>query len=386
VSDQRPTEAIDWRRVRRFSRFSLVLMAATITLAVFYQAVLMPLLVSAFLTYLLLPLVEALERRKLPRLVTTMLILSAFVATMTLLTVLLAPVLYRQATTLIQQIPEAVNTVLDIWLPSAERFVTDLGVAKAEDVHRWFEVGNLFERIQGQLQAGIVGLWRTGQSVIGGVVYVVLVPFITFFLLLDYHQLRAGVRGLIPRDLLMPADAVTARVNGTLRSVLKGQVTVAAILAVLYVIGLRLTGIEAAITIGIIAGICRLIPYFDVVVGGVLSAIVILSNFTGFGQVMGVAFVFLAVQTIDGAVITPRVIGERVGLHPLVVVVSVLAFADWMGFWGVLLAIPIVAIFKALISMATPYYFASRAYQPLTPTSKDREPTDDHSSQRLTSL
>jgi len=385
VSNLRSLSAIDWQRARRFSRFALITFVGSVALAVFYQTVLLPLLVSAFLTYLLLPLVEALESRGLPRLVTVTLILGLFVAGVAVLTIVLAPLIYRQAMMLIQQIPEALNTVLDIWLPSAERFVTDLGIAKAEDVHRWFDGGSLFERIQGQLQAGLVGLWRTGRSVLEGAVYAVLVPFITFFMLLDHHDIRAGIRGLIPRDLLVPVDAVTEKVNSTLKSVLKGQVTVAAILAVLYVIGLRLTGIEAAITIGIIAGVCRLIPYFDVIVGGVLSAIVILSNFAGFGQVLGVVLVFLVVQTIDGAIITPRVIGERVGLHPLVVVVSVLAFADWMGFWGVLLAIPIVAILKALLSMATPYYIASRAYQPQLPA-KAGDNDYDHSSPRPTPL
>jgi predicted PurR-regulated permease PerM len=217
-------------------------------------------------------------------------------------------------------------------------------------------------RLSAQLQAGLTGLWHTGTSLVGGVANLVMIPVFTFFMMLDFPRFRGTLSRLTPADLRAPARAVLARVDQTLRSVLQGQITVAAILAVLYVVGFSLIGLQSAIAIGVVAGICRVIPYLDVLVGGSLSLIVILSQFEGFSQVLLVVLVIGVVQGIDGALITPRVIGNRVGLHPLVVIASVLAFGDWFGFWGVLLAIPIVATFNALLAAALPYYLASRAY------------------------
>ena len=121
-------------------------------------------------------------------------------------------------------------------------------------------------------------------------------------------------------------------------------------------------GFPFAISIAIVAGICRVVPYLDVVVGGLLSLIVILSNFENYGQVIGIVAVFGVVQAADGMFITPRIIGERVGIHPIVVILSVLALGDWFGFWGVLLAIPAVAVGKILAGALLPYYKRSHVY------------------------
>ena len=155
---------------------------------------------------------------------------------------------------------------------------------------------------------------------------------------------------------------------------------VAAILAVLYVVGLSFIGLPQAVAIGVVAGICRMIPYLDVVVGGGLSLIVLLADFQGATQLLSVAIVFLVVQAIDGLLITPRVVGERVGLHPMVVITSVLAFANWFGFWGVLVALPVVAIVKALLVTARPFYLASQLYDPALEVSSKPLTDKDNSS------
>ena len=137
---------------------------------------------------------------------------------------------------------------------------------------------------------------------------------------------------------------------------------VAGILAVLYILGFSIIGLQGAFAIGLIAGACRIINYLDVIVGGTLSLMVILSDFQGIGQLLAVAGVFLVVQSVDGMFITPRVIGDRVGLHPVLVIVSILSFGDLFGFWGVLLAIPVLAVAKVLWFSTKPFYLASRPY------------------------
>jgi predicted PurR-regulated permease PerM len=353
---------VDWRRARRFLIFCAAVGALTILVATLYASLCVPLGVSAFLTYLLLPFVGRLERRGVPRSLAALAIIALSLAILSLAVSHIVPLVYKQGLILARLLPSAVSTVADKWVPELERSVADLGFFSADDVHGLFAGAAIMSRISAQLQATLTGLWHTGTSLVGGVVKVVMIPVFSLFLMIDYPRFKQGFLSLLPLDLVLPARLVKRKIDVTLRSVIKGQATVACILAGLYVVGLSVVGLQSAIAIGVIAGVCRVIPYFDVVVGGTLSLIVLLSDFRGWGQALSVVLVFVIVQATDGAFVTPRVLGERVGLHPLVVIASVLAFGDWLGFWGVLLAIPIVAIIKALLEAAKPYYLASRAY------------------------
>ena len=355
---------VDWNRVVRLLMFFGVAGLIVVLLALVYESLMVPVSVSAFLTYLLLPLVELLERRGVRRIYAVSGLLIASLALIAIGVIRLAPELYMQAMSLIQLVPVAVNHVLAKWLPMAEQFVVNLGIMQPTDVHMWFSASSLLGRLNSQLESGVRGLWSTGATLVEGILNLVLIPVMTFFMLNDYDDFERRLQGLIPRDLIPAVGVIMHKVHLTLRSVLKGQVIVAGILAVLYVIGLSAVGLQQAVAIGVVAGICRIIPYLDIVVGSVLSVIVFLSDFPGWGQVVSVALVFLVVQAIDGLFITPRVVGERVGLHPLMVITSVLAFADWLGFWGILVALPVVAITKALLVTARPFYLASGLYDP----------------------
>lgn len=352
------------RRGRRLLWFSLGALVVGLLLGTIYLSLLLPILVSAFFAYLLLPLVDRLERRRIPRAVAIPMIVVGAMAVLTIFIVQFSPILYRQVLSLVSLIPTAFTTVMETWLPLAEKYVAGLGFVTAEQVHRYISGVSLMSRVEAHLQAGLVGLWATGSRLAGGILNMLLIPVLTFFFLKDYRRFAANVRKLIPRDLLGPARDLRRRMDVTLRTLIKGQVTVAGILAVMYVVGLSIVGLRSAIVIGLVAGICRVIPYMDVVVGAVLSTVVLLSDFHGWGQVLGVIVVFLVVQAIDGAFITPAVLGDRIGLHPMLVIASVIAFANWWGFWGVLLAVPIVAVLKVVVETATPYYYGSAAYDP----------------------
>jgi predicted PurR-regulated permease PerM len=350
------------RRLQRLIRFGVVAGALAVLAGVVYVSLLVPILISVFLSYLLLPPLQRLERWRVPRTPAIAAIVLGSVGVLVVAFVQLSPVLYRQLLILIQLLPTALNTVASTWLPAAERYLTEHGLAAPDEAHALLNVGNLTSRVASQLQGGLAGVWKTGSSVVGGILNIVLIPILTFFMLKDHERFSGVLRSLVPPDLLEPVQRLGHRIDLTLRSVLKGQAIVAAILTVLYVVGFTAVGLQSAIAIGVVAGICRIIPYFDVIVGGALSAIVLLSNFTGWGQALSVVLVFVVVQALDGAFITPSVIGERLGLHPVIVILSVLAFGNWLGFWGVLLAIPAAAIVKVLVGAALPYYRQSRAY------------------------
>lgn len=359
-----PSEKIfDWRRTRRFAKLCVVFLALIAFFGAVFFSLLVPIIVSMFLGYLFMPLVDRLESYKIPRYAAILLIMSAVVGFFTILSIKLAPMIYLQSVVLIKLIPKAFNTVMTTWIPIAENYVVELGVMNAGDADKFFEGSNLIGRLESQFEHGLGGIWRTGVSLAGGMLNIGLIPFFVFFILKDYRQITDGLWSLVPKDLIPPTRSTSRRISQTLKSVLKGQATVAGILMVLYVIGLSVVGIQSAIIIGLVAGICRIIPYLDVLVGAVLSTIVILSDFNGFGPVFGVIAVFLIVQALDGAVITPQIIGDRVGLHPVAIIISVIAFGNWLGFWGVLLSVPAVAVIKAIYVSVKPYYLASATFQ-----------------------
>ena len=358
------TPFIDRLRAGRLVKFALLALGIILFFAAAYYSILLAVLVSALITYLLGPLVDALEKRRVPRAVAVASIELLTLGGIAFAIMRLIPLVYEQSLALIQLVPKALEVILDSWVPMTERFVAGFGFLSAEEVHKYIQSISVLNRLESQLQAGISGLWRTGVSLAGGAINLVLIPVLTLFFLKDYQVLRTGLSRLVPPDLREPLHTVLHKVDQTLRTVLKGQVIVAMILGILYVIGLSLVGIPSAIAIGVVAGICRLIPYLDVIVGGTLSAIVLLSDFQGWTPVLMVVVVFVTVQGIDGAFITPAVLGDRIGLHPVVVVATVLAFADWFGFWGVIMAVPVAAVIKVLIAFGKPFYLSSRFYQP----------------------
>ncbi len=355
-------QVLDWTGLRRLLLFCLAVLGVFVVTATIYGALMLPILVSAFLTYLLLPLVDKLELKRVPRSVAALSLILGSTAVVIFGVFKLAPVLYQQMLLIAHLVPDATRVVQQHWLPFISHQLADLGVISPEDFADIVGASHLIGRLTQAVQANFAGIWKTGTSLAGGVIYIVLLPVVNFFMLKDYPAIAGAMGGLVPQDLKPHVRRLLAAINRTFRSVLKGQAIVAGILGVLYIIGFNIVGLQSAFLIGIVAGVCRIIPYLDVIVGGILTAIVLLSNFSGWGQVLGVVSVFVVVQAVDGALITPRVLGDRVGIHPLVLLLSVLAFADWFGFWGVLLAVPVSAMVKVLLVAMKPYYLRSRAY------------------------
>lgn len=349
-------------RTFRFISCCAVILALIIVLMKIYASLLIPLGISFFLTYLLTPLVKKLQKYRIPRGASAffLLLFTLGIITITFLHVL--PYLYFETLNLIKKAPSVFDSFMNTWIPEIkERLISDL--IDEETLNYYISEMRDMVHISDRIEQALTTIWQTAPMVLGTVINMLLIPLLTFFLIKDWEDVKQQLVRLVPVDLRSPLAKVENNLDLTLRAVIKGQVTVAIILSVLYIIGLNVAGIQAATAIGLVAGVCRLIPYLDVIVGLPLSIIAILSNFHSFGQIVFVFSVFLFVQTLDGMLITPRMIGEKVGLHPAIVIVSVIAFSNIMGFWGVLLAIPIVAALKTLWLLAEPVYLKSTLYK-----------------------
>jgi len=188
-----------------------------------------------------------------------------------------------------------------------------------------------------------------GLSFVLAVVNLALVPIFVFYLLRDWDRLVGAVDQMVPPRHRARVRRLASEIDQRTASFVRGQLTVCAVLAVLYSLGLLFTGIDMAIAVGVTSGLLFIVPYLGTVVGIVAASVLALVKFGLSGALIGVWATFAIVQLIEGMLLTPRIMGEQVGLHPLVVMMALLVGGDLLGIWGMLVAIPITAAGQVLL-------------------------------------
>jgi predicted PurR-regulated permease PerM len=276
-------------------------------------------------------------------------------------TALIVPKIYRELLLIVVKVPKAIDYLTELFEPIKELLIRD-SFFSGNQFTQFLNDFNFVGSFSSTGTNALSQLLSSTPVVIGGAINLLLVPVFTWFLLTYSKQIRVYLKSLIPVDLRAIVKANLQRTNVILWGILKGQLLVASILAVFYMVGFSIIGLQSAIAIGAIAGLCRVVPYLDVIVGALLSFIVIISQSSGLGMMIGVAAVIAIVQAIDGMVITPRIIGDRAGIHPVLVIASVISFGDWFGLLGIVIAVPAVAVVFASLQEAMPYYRNSPFY------------------------
>ena len=209
-------------------------------------------------------------------------------------------------------------------------------------------VREYWPRLQGKVAAAASGLLTQGLGLVSAIVNLALLPIFLFYLLRDWDRIVAAIRELVPPRYKTRVFRVAAEVDSRLGAFVRGQITVAGIMAVLYTVGLLIVGIDLAVVVGVLSGILFVVPYLGTAVGVVLGVLLALVKFGFAWQVLGVLAVFGGVQLIEGSLLTPRIVGDSVGLHPLVVMIALIVGGSLLGIWGMLLAIPITAVLSVL--------------------------------------
>jgi predicted PurR-regulated permease PerM len=361
-SEYNDDKLLSWPRFYRLLTFFVILIPICYVMMEVYRALLVPFFLSLFFAYFLSPFVDRFDRFRISRVwVVTFIILFTF-ALVGFALFEVVPYLYVELINLAKLAPKVFDFVNDRMFPVLKGYLLELGFFDEQTIGYMVGQAQTMVQLSDRVQDALTSIWRSAPHVVGTLVNIVMTPLFTFFFVKDQKRIVAFLTELTPVDLRYPVASLLKRISRTLHSVIKGQILVAAVLGVLYVVGFSLAGVHAGFAIGLVAGLCRLIPYLDIVVGGMLCLIVMLANWQGFGQLFFVIGVFGVVQTLDGMLITPRIIGERLGVHPLVVIITVIGFADFWGFWGVLLAVPTIAILKVIFLVLRPYYENSRAY------------------------
>jgi predicted PurR-regulated permease PerM len=212
------------------------------------------------------------------------------------------------------------------------------------------------------IQGYLTGAFSSGLGLVLKIFNLALLPIFTFFLLRDWDRLIASVDDLVPPRYRVTVRRVAREVDLRLGGFVQGQITVALVLAVLYSIGLRIVGIDLAYLVGISAGLLFVVPYLGTVLGIVISVVLSILKFGFDGHLIGVAAAFAIPQAIEGWFLTPRIMGNKVGLHPMVIMVALIVGGNLMGVWGMLVAIPVTATIFVLLSEWLARYRSSRVF------------------------
>lgn len=326
--------------------------------------VLTPFVVGAVLAYALTPLVnwlDGLGRGRLPRVMAVILVELVFILALVSLALMVVPIVAKEVPLMREQFPvlfERLDASLSPWLAQFGIHVSlDVGSLKAQ-ILKYLNAN--YEDAFGRLMSSL----KLGGSVAFTVVFnAVLIPVALFFLLLDWDRFVHRVLELVPPRNRPAVDSFADEADQVLGQYLRGQLLVMLTMATFYSIGLALFGLDLALPIGIFTGLAMFIPYLGFGIGLVLATLAGILQFASIKALVMVAAVYGTGQVIEGFYFTPRLVGKRVGLHPLAVIFALLAFAQLFGFVGVLVALPASAVLLVAIRRVRAGYLGSRLYQ-----------------------
>jgi len=334
------------------------------------ESVLFPLLVSIFIAYLLDPVIDWFEDHGVSRTVAILLFLGLGFWGVVGFLLILYPTIAHEIASVGEKWPRFTDAIQNDAIPWIE---ANTGIEVPENFAAIMaEYGETVKaQVPGVAKGAstwLVGMWSRTGAIVASALNLVMIPVFTFYFLRDFDQMRRAAVDYIPlpqRDFILSRIKMMDEVVGAW---FRGQVEVAVILAVLYAFGLGIVfwamgvGVTAGISIGILTGLLNIVPYFGFAIGFVLSLSMVLLEWSGWVPLVGVLAVFGIVQALEGYVITPRIVGEKVGLSPVVVIIVLLLGGEVLGLVGVLLAIPIAGIVRVLLPDLVSLYKTSHFY------------------------
>ena len=323
--------------------------------------VLTPFLIAALLAYLGDPLVDRLERYRLSRTMSVIIVFACMVIIGMALLLVLIPLIERQLVAFVRSFPEFINWMQNTVLPKlADTFNFDPGLInldllKQAAIENWKNIGNIAGR-------ALIEITQSGQVVLAWLTYLLLIPVVTFYLLRDWDRLLANIKGLMPRDHVHLISKLAAECDLVLAEFMRGQLLVMLGQGIIYTLGLWIAGLEFALLIGMLAGLVSFVPYLGFVVGIGAAVIAVMVQYNDMLHLVYVFLVFGTGQAIEGMVLSPWLVGDRIGLHPVAVIFAVMAGGALFGFFGVLLALPVAAIVVVLLRHLHKQYLESELY------------------------
>ncbi len=323
--------------------------------------VLTPFVIAALLAYLGDPLVDWLERLRLSRSGAVAIVFVLMTLVLVGVVLLLIPLLERQISAFIEQFPRYRDWFTGValpWLSQRTGFDVEgieLGSIYTMLQEHWQQAGGVAATLLG-------GISKSGLLILNFVLNLALIPVVAFYLLRDWDVMVEKIRMLIPRPIEPTVSRLARESDSVLGGFLRGQLSVMFALGMIYGIGLWMAGIDFALLIGTIAGLVSFIPYLGATVGVGIGLIAALVQYGDWTHVILVCVVFGVGQMLESMVLTPFLVGDRIGMHPVAVIFAVMAGGQLFGFVGVLVALPVAAVAMVLLRYLYEQYTASRLY------------------------
>jgi predicted PurR-regulated permease PerM len=320
--------------------------------------ILTPFLLAAILAYICNPMVTRMQKRRVPRTLATVLVLLLLAGAFGVMLLVLLPLLLKQVRAIAEQAPAYVDWMRNIVQPWVERlFGIQLDVAMIKDwlTEHVAEIQSLAAKLLPSIKSG-------GLVLLAFFVNLVLVPVVLFYFLRDWNSLLARVDEVIPRRWHDRVVVITREIDEVLGQFLRGQLLVMLGMSLFYTFGLWLAGLDYALSVGMLAGLVTFVPYLGVIIGVALATLTGLLQFGELTPLMWVWAVFVAANLLEGYVLVPWLVGERIGLHPVAVIFALLAFGQLFGFFGVLLALPVSAALLVWLRHMRRNYLESGMY------------------------
>ncbi len=345
--------------------FAVVLVLAGVALAWSLSSIFLPILLALILAYVLNPAVSWLVGKRVPRVVAIVFVMAAIVLGCIGVVAFFAGSVQKEFAAVQINLPEYANRLYGL-IP--EKVKIYLEIETPEKLFSRFNgIVNELRGISFDIVREAYAFFKAAFTSTLGLILTVVGYFITpvylYYFLADFPRFREGFLKLVPDRSRDWTIGLGREIDGVLSAFVRGQLSVCAILAVLYSIGLSIIGIDLAIVIGSLSGILFIIPYVGTVFGIVVSMIMAFLKFHNLLHPLLCLGWFVIVQAVEGAVITPAIVGNRVGLHPVVAIIALFIGGQWFGIFGMLLAVPVAAVLKVFLRHLTEWYLTTTYYR-----------------------
>lgn len=346
---------------RRQMTFWMVALAVFVTAFWLLHEILLPFVAGMGLAYLLDPLAKRLERLGVGRLPATLLIVTLFVLGLVVLILLIVPILAEQLWALIANLPDYLTRLQSLMTDPSRpwlRKIVGEGVADANS-----SIGDLVKQGAGWITSFLQSLWSGGRALVSIFSLLAVTPVVAFYLLYDWNRMLAAVDRWVPLHHRDTVRVLAREIDRAIAGFVRGQAGVCLILGSFYAVSLTVTGLKFGLLIGLVSGVITFIPYVGSMTGLVVGFSVAVAQFwPDATPILTVVGIFLVGQFLEGYVLSPKLVGEGAGLHPVWVMFALFAFSYLFGFVGLLIAVPLAAAIGVLARFALRQYLASPLY------------------------
>jgi len=342
----------------RHVAFWLIAFLVILGLLWLLSAVLLPFVAGLALAYLQAPLADRLERLGLNRTIAALLIVSVVVLGLLALVLLLVPLLVQQGLALAADLPNYFTRIRELLADPSRPWLQWIA---GDDSSK--TVTEFAKQAAAWLTGFAASLWAGGKALVSVASILIIMPVVTFYLICDWHEMVTTLDGWIPVRHRETVRALARDIDGVIWGFLLGQLSVCFILGLYYAIALTVVGLKFGLLIGLLSGLLTFVPYIGSLTGlMVATSVAIVQFWPDWKGIVTVVVIFLAGQFVEGNILSPKLVGDRVGLHPVWIIFGMFAFGYLFGFVGLLVAVPLAAAIAVLFRFGLRRYLASPLY------------------------